>query len=911
MATDSEDVILNIVINNEDAIMKIAKNQQEVDKLKQSNQELSKSNQELSKQVKAGAISQEEASKKTLENNKAIASNKIQIGELSGEMRVLEKEIRNNIKASEAQEGSLNQMKAVLSSMTAQYGAMSEAERNSAKGKELTAKINETTDAVKAAENEIQIYNRSVGDYTNAINSSVVGNNKFLQSLLSMSQASNTAGTAFGGMGKAVTSMGKAMYAAIVANPVLAAIAAIVAILTGLVKVMKGNEEQSVRLAAVMAPLKRIFEGLMSVLQMLAGIVLSVAEGYMAIATAAMKMMEYLPFVGDAIREGNEAMEAAIQLEKDKAALDKQNREDIVELAKLNIKEQEASRKALEKDRYSAEERLKFNKEAQDAANERTKIEEAALAEKLRIMKEEASYNETSKEGLDAIAQAEADLLNLRASNLQKTKRLVSQEQSIIAEAKADAKAAHDEEVRRHEEYMNMIKERKKTEKDLVRQTQDMYVQYYLTKDAAEIETMKNTTRRSISELKEKLTTEKNLTVASRKAINDQIAILQLQLDRDIESKKQEQAQASFDEEFNRIQANIQNRLSAVQQGSDAEFELKKQLLANEQAAEVANAEKTGLDVEAVYTKHLKQLADLDAEQANARREAAAIVMEEEWNSKIVKAYDDAQALAQIEVDMAMSEHEQLLSMDQAAKDELGYSQLAYETLIIESENRIAEAKNNQIIVNQQVVDSNAENMQKLFQSTGMVAGGFRQMFEALSSDGEQMAGFIKSLALFEIAANLASGIANAVNTATRSSATIWDMIAGIAIGIATVTGAITAAANLFKKEKQPKKPKFAQGGLVEGAGSGTSDSIDAKLSNGESVITARATSMFPGMLSMINQTGGGVSIYPSGVAGGGDMALVSAIVEGISNIQPVVSVEEITRVEMNVRAIRNASTIQ
>lgn len=911
MATDSEDVILNIVINNEDAIMKIAKNQQEVDKLKQSNQELSKSNQELSKQVKAGAISQEEASKKTLENNKAIASNKIQIGELYGEMRVLEKEIRNNIKASEAQEGSLNQMKAVLSSMTAQYGAMSEAERNSAKGKELTAKINETTDAVKAAENEIQIYNRSVGDYTNAINSSVVGNNKFLQSLLSMSQASNTAGTAFGGMGKAVTSMGKAMYAAIVANPVLAAIAAIVAILTGLVKVMKGNEEQSVRLAAVMAPLKRIFEGLMSVLQMLAGIVLSVAEGYMAIATAAMKMMEYLPFVGDAIREGNEAMEAAIQLEKDKAALDKQNREDIVELAKLNIKEQEASRKALEKDRYSAEERLKFNKEAQDAANERTKIEEAALAEKLRIMKEEASYNETSKEGLDAIAQAEADLLNLRASNLQKTKRLVSQEQSIIAEAKADAKAAHDEEVRRHEEYMNMIKERKKTEKDLVRQTQDMYVQYYLTKDAAEIETMKNTTRRSISELKEKLTTEKNLTVASRKAINDQIAILQLQLDRDIESKKQEQAQASFDEEFNRIQANIQNRLSAVQQGSDAEFELKKQLLANEQAAEVANAEKTGLDVEAVYTKHLKQLADLDAEQANARREAAVIVMEEEWkkneqewNNKIAKAYDDAQVLAQIELDRALQENEELIVMDDDKKVILYESDLDYENAVIESINRIKSAQKEPDKVSEESKQKIVQGAIDKLDATAAAAGGIKALFEAVAGDSESMAGFMKAMALFEIGIQTAIGIA-------RATAESGGNFIKIALYVAAITSGMAAAISLLSKPKQPKKPKFAQGGLVEGSGSGTSDSIDAKLSNGESVMTARATSMFPGMLSIINQTGGGVPIYPSGVAGGGDMALVNAIVEGVSNIQPVVSVEEITRVEMNVRAIRNASTIQ
>lgn len=911
MATDSEDVILNILINNEDAIMKIAKNQQEVDKLKQSNQELSKSNQELSKQVKAGAISQEEASKKTLENNKAIASNKIQIGELSGEMRVLEKEIRNNIKASEAQEGSLNQMKAVLSSMTAQYGAMSEAERNSAKGKELTAKINETTDAVKAAENEIQIYNRSVGDYTNAINSSVVGNNKFLQSLLSMSQASNTAGTAFGGMGKAVTSMGKAMYAAIVANPVLAAIAAIVAILTGLVKVMKGNEEQSVRLAAVMAPLKRIFEGLMSVLQMLAGIVLSVAEGYMAIATAAMKMMEYLPFVGDAIREGNEAMEAAIQLEKDKAALDKQNRENLVESAKLNVAISEERNRMAQKDKYTAEERKVAAANAVELIKKQSNMETKAAEEKLRIMKEEASYNETSKEGLEAIAQAEADLINIRANSANKVREILTQQTEINNQIKADSKSAHDEEMNRQKEYANALKERKKIEQDLVRQTQDMYVQYYLTKDAAEIETMKNTTRRSISELKSKLTTEKNLTITARKAINDQIAILQLRLDRDIEAKKQEQAQASFDEEFNRIQANIQNRLAAVQQGSDAEFKLKKQLLINEQAAEVANAEKTGLDVEAVYTKHLKQLADLDAEQANARREAAVIVMEEEWkkneqewNNKIAKAYDDAQVLAQIELDRALQENEELIAMDDDKKAILYESDLDYENAVIESINRIKSAQKEADKVSEESKQKIVQGAIDKLDATAAAAGGIKALFEAVAGDSESMAGFMKAMALFEIGIQTAIGIA-------RATAESGGNFIKIALYVAAITSGMAAAISLLSKPKQPKKPKFAQGGLVEGSGSGTSDSIDAKLSNGESVMTARATSMFPGILSIINQTGGGVPIYPSGVVGGGDMALVNAIVEGISNIQPVVSVEEITRVEMNVRAIRNASTIQ
>ena len=63
-----------------------------------------------------------------------------------------------------------------------------------------------------------------------------------------------------------------------------------------------------------------------------------------------------------------------------------------------------------------------------------------------------------------------------------------------------------------------------------------------------------------------------------------------------------------------------------------------------------------------------------------------------------------------------------------------------------------------------------------------------------------------------------------------------------------------------------PAASKFAEGGLVTGPGTGTSDSISAMLSSGESVINANSTAQFGSMLSQINQAGGGVPI-PSGPA--------------------------------------------
>lgn len=104
----------------------------------------------------------------------------------------------------------------------------------------------------------------------------------------------------------------------------------------------------------------------------------------------------------------------------------------------------------------------------------------------------------------------------------------------------------------------------------------------------------------------------------------------------------------------------------------------------------------------------------------------------------------------------------------------------------------------------------------------------------------------------------------------------------------------------------------FSVGGYVSGAGSGTSDSIPARLSNGESVMTAKATSMFSPMLSAFNQLGGGVPIVVNGGQSqiGMDM-LAAAVAKGYMMApSPVVSVQEVNRVQKRVKTIESIARI-
>lgn len=127
-----------------------------------------------------------------------------------------------------------------------------------------------------------------------------------------------------------------------------------------------------------------------------------------------------------------------------------------------------------------------------------------------------------------------------------------------------------------------------------------------------------------------------------------------------------------------------------------------------------------------------------------------------------------------------------------------------------------------------------------------------------------------KAASIANIVAN--TGIANAKAvaatplTAGQPFVAINTISAGLSIALA-IAGAAKSIKEINAAETEgggtpaATVSKFATGGMVYGPGSSTSDSIPALLSNGESVINASSTQMFGGILSAINQAGGGAPI--------------------------------------------------
>lgn len=204
---------------------------------------------------------------------------------------------------------------------------------------------------------------------------------------------------------------------------------------------------------------------------------------------------------------------------------------------------------------------------------------------------------------------------------------------------------------------------------------------------------------------------------------------------------------------------------------------------------------------------------------------------------------------------------------------------------------------------NQGLIDEEEAKKEKFKAIYQQIADGLTsamdEMFEAETAKGKA---FLKSM-LITALDMLKPYILAKLQVTQIAEKGIWGLAEAAALTV-IVEAAFAGAKSVIKG--------FSTGGYVQGAGTGTSDSIPARLSNGESVMTAKATSMFSPILSAFNQLGGGVPIVANngGSNIGMDM-LAAAVARGYQMApQPVVSVEEINRTQRRVQTIENISRL-
>ena len=438
-----------------------------------------------------------------------------------------------------------------------------------------------------------------------------------------------------------------------------------------------------------------------------------------------------------------------------------------------------------------------------------------------------------------------------------------------------------------------------KKEQEELRKAEDLLTQIVEQTVEERRKIVERTYDRQIEDIKTKLATEKNLTATMRQAMNVQIQALE-----EIKQRKL----AEFDskaitEEVTRTQKLIELKLAAVKKGSDEEYAFKVQQLLNEQTLAEEEARRTITNEEELQNnlllirqKYGALLDQLHDEQTNARIKKQEEAIQREYEIKILEA-ETEEGNKDMEMDRLRLQMEERRALLDAAQQLEGETDEAFYQRKLQMQADYNEAK-------RALNDKEVEVEQAKYEAIGSLINGMTQIAEAFGEDSKGLAKAAKVLALGEIAVN--TGKAIAAGVAQAQSVGYPANILAIATTVATIMGNIATAI------KTVKSAKFATGGAVYGSGTATSDSIPARLSNGESVLNAAATSMFAPALSAMNQLGGGVPIV---VSGGrtemGEEMLANAFAKGMARSpRPVVSVEEINTVQNRVETLENLGAV-
>jgi chemotaxis protein histidine kinase CheA len=235
-------------------------------------------------------------------------------------------------------------------------------------------------------------------------------------------------------------------FKALMANPIIAVITALVAALTGLYKAFTSTK-------AGAELVEQVMDGLSAALDVLRDRVLQLGGGLAKLFSGDIKggladLKSAFTGIGDEIeREAKEAAnlrkelqlvaDAERELNKNRAL---QNR--LIADAKLRINDEN----------LSYQDRLKALEEVRKAEIKLSKDEEALAKRKYEAIVAQNALSDSSKEALDAEAAAFITLQNAQVASLAKQKELFDQEKSLRDRQKAEQKAAQAEAAQRQKE---------------------------------------------------------------------------------------------------------------------------------------------------------------------------------------------------------------------------------------------------------------------------------------------------------------------------------------------------------------------------------------------------------------------------------------------------------------------------
>lgn len=1017
MASSDEQLILGIQVKYEDAIFGVMRFQEKLEELKDTQKK-------LKEQFEDGNITYEEYQKQTTATNAVITQYKENV-------RVLKKELQNNVRQEQEMEGSLKQLRAQLSNATKAFDEMSKVERESAKGRELQNHIKELSDEIKEAEEATGRFYRNVGNYKGSIMDALGINNNFARSLADIATNTNGIKGFFSSITGSVKGFGAAL-AGLASNPVFLAIAGIAGVgvafkwwydynegLQDATRYTKeffgftGERLESLR-NAIQATADVMGKDFLEVLQTVDAMSAQwgidaesslkiINDGFAAGADLSgdmlSKIQQYAPIFRDA---GIRADELVAIIAQTRSGIFSDKGMDIISMASKKIREmstataksldaigldsskimQELSSgamstfdvvklvaakiKELPQDSQKVGEVLKdvFGKQGTAAGLELIKQLDTMTTSIEDVKEVTGEWGELTQQQIDANKELNdkmSDLFDATQSGFEeatmKAKLFCTQGLVKVLSYVQDGihylqRLYKESEIFRASINLSILQW--KAGWTVIKGVMSLFIRgfermakdlkayghmlegvltfdtdkiskgwsEFVSNQKKQISDMWHDVRDDIGDVADRIL---NLTSSSAKAATTANHNLS-KISADGMSKKDEKKTKS-----SKVVKSDDNKAQKLQ-----EEQLKKELLKIQVQYnnEVLNAKQKYIagmfDSDKDYEKALEELQKSEImSMLNVYLNAGKIgeAKAQEMSEKLLDMQIQARAKMKEELKKTISDMDEEFNKAEAKRRESdilsgGTGEDTDESLRLQRYEDFLNAKLQSVENNEALtdaikekyhtaeIDRLAEEHKKTKETTKKQQEAYSSMLNAI---GDGMAeffeqenitfkGFFKQMLILALDATEKAVTAQILAKQVASSG--FAGIAKAAVLTALVKSAFSVAKTAVKS--------FSVGGYVQGDGTGTSDSIPARLSNGESVMTAAATSMFSPLLSAFNQLGGGVPIVVNnGNSQMGEDLLAAAIAKGFQMCpSPVVSVAEITSVQKRIQTIENLGRI-
>lgn len=527
----------------------------------------------VSLNVKVGTSEAQEAIRKLTESNrdleKVSKSASLEMAKLEAQGKKNTKEYQVLEKVIEMNKNAIKENKEEIQKKTEALDLNAKTMKQLRKdAKDLKIQLDSTS---KAADPETYAkLEKELDDVTGRIKELRTGTQTLQQRLTSIPGPAGQVAQGFYGIGTAMK--------ALLANPIMAILAAVVAIFVALYKAISTSEEATNKLNKILAPLGAMFDAILNVVQEL---VISILNFVEVVVNGFAKVLEKIPAVGKHFKQLNDYNREAIKLEEAKQVLTKREREEQELTAEREYQIAKLRTEAKQKDIFSADERMKKIKEAFKLEKQIAVDQHKIAIERLRIAKEEAKRAGNTAETNNKLSELKAQTWAAEKQYEDRTRELTEQLNTLKAEFAAEEKAKTEERINREMAAVDTIINNER--RALMQQRLDKEItqeEYFKRLEQLELDALnrrlaiKGLEQEKIAEINEALLAKRlELQTAEEERVKSE--------NEDKRKKEQEEKLNAMDEDFANEQMKVLEQFLAKQL---SEEEMNAQLLAIEQA---------------------------------------------------------------------------------------------------------------------------------------------------------------------------------------------------------------------------------------------------------------------------------------------------------------------------------------